>query len=171
MNLVIRPIKLEDAPYINEIRRMDGVRENIMGIISERIARSEDFIKGLNENAHVLVAELTEEGNKKVVGIIGLHVSPSVRARHSASLGIMIHKDYQGKGIGRALMSSILDLADNWLMLIRVDLEVFTDNERAINLYESFGFEMEGIRKYAIIKNGKYADDYLMARYHFPKGD
>jgi putative acetyltransferase len=62
-------------------------------------------------------------------------------------------------------MESILDLADNWLMLVRIELDVTEDNERAINLYRSFGFEIEGKKKYSIIKNGKYADLFMMARY------
>lgn len=168
MDINIRPIRIEDAPFINEIRRMDGVRENIMGIITERITRTENFINNLNDNDHVLVAEIEENGEKKTVGIIGLTVGRNPRVKHTGSIGIMIHRDYQGKGIGRALFNKIIDLADNWLMLVRLELGVFTDNERAINLYKSLGFEIEGIRKYAIIQNGKYADDYLMARYHLP---
>ena len=44
MNFIIRPVKIQDAPYINEIRRQDGVRENIMGITSERVTRTQSFI-------------------------------------------------------------------------------------------------------------------------------
>jgi len=77
----------------------------------------------------------------------------------------MVHKDYQGMGIGKALLKEVLDLADNWLKLVRVELSVFVDNERAINLYKSLGFQIEGTKKYAAIKNGEYADEYVMARY------
>ena len=76
-----------------------------------------------------------------------------------------IYTDYQGRGIGRALMESLLDIADNWLMLKRVELSVFTDNERAVRLYESLGFVVEGTKRYAAVKNGVHADEYLMARY------
>jgi putative acetyltransferase len=50
-------------------------------------------------------------------------------------------------------------------MLLRIELDVTVDNEKAINLYQSFGFEIEGTKKYAIIKNGKYADLLMKARY------
>lgn len=40
-------------------------------------------------------------------------------------------------------------------MLIRIELGVFIGNEKAINLYKSIGFEIEGKRKYAITRNGK----------------
>ena len=165
-DFIIRPVRLEDAVYINQLRRMDGVRENILGIISERATRSEDFIRGLSENDHVLVAEVEEEGEKKVVGMVGMNVSRSPRLRHSASIGIMVHADYQGKGIGTALLRKVTDLADNWLMLVRLELTVFVENERAMKLYKSLGFEIEGTKKYAAIRNGKYADEYLMARYN-----
>jgi putative acetyltransferase len=61
-------------------------------------------------------------------------------------------------------MTAILDLADGWLMLKRVELCVFTDNERAIALYRSMGFVVEGTKKYAAARGGTYADEYLMAR-------
>lgn len=165
-DFIIRPVRIEDAESINEIRRMDGVRENILGIISERVTRTEDFIRGLSENDHLLVAEVEEEGTKKVVGMIGMNVSRSSRLRHSASIGIMVHADYQGKGIGTALFKKVIDLADNWLMLTRLELTVFVENKRAVKLYESLGFQIEGTRKYGAIRNGKYADEYLMARYN-----
>jgi putative acetyltransferase len=166
LNFTIRSIKLEDAASINEMRRMDGVRENTLGIFSERVTRSEDFIKGLSENDHLLVAEVDENEVKKVVGLVGLHVNRNPRLRHSAVLGIMVHADYQGKGIGTALLKKVIDLADNWLMLVRLELTVFVENDRAVKLYQSLGFQIEGIKKYAAIRNGKYADEYLMARYN-----
>jgi putative acetyltransferase len=61
-------------------------------------------------------------------------------------------------------MRASVDLADNWLNLRRLELEVYTDNEAAIRLYERFGFEREGtLRQYAY-RNGRYVDSYLMAR-------
>ena len=165
LDLSIRSIRIGDAEAVNQMRRMDGVRENTLGLFSERVSRSEEFIKNLSENDHLLVAEVEENGCEKVVGTVGLNICKNPRMRHVAGLGIMVHADYQGKGVGKALLEKILDLADNWLMLVRVELTVFTDNERAVKLYQSFGFEIEGIEKYAGIRDGQYADEYLMARY------
>lgn len=166
MDFIIRPVKIEDAVFINEIRRQDGVRENIMGITSERVTRTQGFINGLTENDHMLVAEVEEDGVKRVVGVASLSVNKSNRVRHSGSIGLMVNRDYHRMGIGRALMKDLIDIADNWLMLIRIELGAFTDNEKAINLYKSLGFVIEGTKKYAIIRNGKYEDEYLMARYN-----
>lgn len=164
MDIKIRPIKIEDAEGINALRVMDGVRENILGITSERVEGSKNFISGLNNNAHMYVAEVIENEESKIIGTIGLHISENPRVRHCGGIGIMVHKDYQGMGVGKKLMSTIIDLSDNWLMLKRLELGVFTDNAIALSLYKSFGFEIEGTKKCAAIRNGKYEDEYIMGR-------
>lgn len=166
MDILIRPVRVEDSEDISEIRRMKGVMENILVIPSERLEGSIRFTESLGNDDHVFVAEVNEDGVKKVVGLSGLHLSKSARQRHSGSLGICIHTGYQNMGIGKKLLEEILDIADNWLMLVRVELGVYTDNEKAIGLYKSLGFEKEGIKKYSAIRNGKYVDEYMMARYN-----
>jgi len=159
--MVIRPIKTEDAADMNRMRTMHGVMENILGMASERVSDTEAFIRALSSNDHLLVAEV----NGIVVGCAGLNVSPILRMRHTGVFGIMVHADYQRQGVGKALMAAILDIADNWLKLKRVELCVFVENSAAIALYRTMGFVVEGTKKYAAVHNGLYADEYLMARY------
>lgn len=165
MEIIIRTVRTSDAHDLNEMRVQDGVRENTLGIVTETVMKSENFLKSIGDDAHMLVAEA--EG--RVVGIVSLHVMKNPRIRHSALLGINVRREYQGKGIGRKLMEKILDVADNWLMLIRVELGVLENNEKAMNLYKSLGFEIEGKKKYAVVRNGVYVDEYLMARYTIPQ--
>jgi putative acetyltransferase len=101
----------------------------------------------------------------RVVGQLGLHTFPHRPRRwHAGDLGMGVHDDWQGKGVGTALMRAGVELADRWLNLSRLELEVYTDNEPAIRLYERFGFEREGtMRRYAF-RDGVYVDAYLMAR-------
>ena len=76
----------------------------------------------------------------------------------------MVRDDWQGKGVGTALIQAVIDLADRWLNLTRIELTVFTDNEPAIALYRKFGFEIEGVlRKYAF-RDGEFVDAYAMAQ-------
>lgn len=165
MDFIIRPIQVGDGKGINELRRMPGVFENILGIPSERVKRNEDFIINMDSNQHSFVAVTkSESGGDIIIGLAGLTVNANHRTRHSGAMGIMIHKDYQNMGVGTALMEAIIDVADNWLMLVRVELTVFQDNERAIHLYEKFGFEKEGLKRLAGIRKGKYENEYLMAR-------
>lgn len=158
--MIIRAVRTSDAEDIYAMRTLQGVYENTLGIRSERLELTQKWLEGLIPNDHIFVAEI--EG--KVVGSIGLHICPNPRMRHSASIGLMVHIDYQGQGIGRALMEQVINVADNWLMLKRLELGVFAENERALGLYKRMGFEIEGTKKYAAIQNGKYIDEYIMAR-------
>jgi putative acetyltransferase len=98
-----------------------------------------------------------------VVGYAGLHVRDG-KQRHSAWLGIAIHDEFARRGVGRALMQALLDLADTWIGLVRVDLEASADNDRAIAMYRRFGFVDEGVKKKAFFVDGAYGDALLMAR-------
>lgn len=101
----------------------------------------------------------------EIVGQLGLHTFPNFpRRRHVGQLGMAIRDDWHGKGAGSALMQAALELADNWLNLSRVELEVFTDNEPAIALYKKFGFVVEGTHKMFAYRDGQFADVYAMAR-------
>lgn len=167
-DLIIRPIKIEDAPFMNEMRLLPGVQQDIYALTSERLESAETYIRNLTDNDHMFVAEISDQGQPRVIGAVSLHVDRRARAKHRANLGIMVHKDFQGKGVGHALMNKALELGDRWLKLVRIELEVFCDNTQAVKLYESMGFKIEGTGKYAAIKDGKYCDVYFMARYNPP---
>jgi L-phenylalanine/L-methionine N-acetyltransferase len=98
-----------------------------------------------------------------VVGSAGLHHYAG-RRRHAAGLGICVHDDFHGRGIGSALMAALVDAADNWLDLKRLELTVYVDNAPAIGLYKKFGFEMEGTRRADTFRDGRYVDSFEMAR-------
>lgn len=155
----IRPVRPEDAEALNELRRQPGVMEYTYGLPSERVADNHKYLEGLGPNDHVLVAEV--EG--RAVAVAGLHAQTGKR-RHLGVLGISVHDGFQNQGIGRAMMEALLDLADNYLDLRRVELEVFAGNARAQHLYESLGFEVEGRRREALFRRGEYVDAILMAR-------
>jgi putative acetyltransferase len=113
------------------------------------------------ESDFILVAE----ADGAIVGQAGLHrVAMSPRRAHAMSIGIAVRSDWHGKGVGRALMQDLLDLADTWLPVTRLELNVFTDNERAIRLYREFGFEIEGTHRAYALRDGRYVDSHAMAR-------
>lgn len=165
LEYIVRPVELRDAAGIHALRTMPGVFENILGYPSERVTSVEHYLAHLNDSAHNFSAVLLREnGGELVIGNIGLVVAKNPRQRHVGALGMMVHPDYQGRGVGMALMRAALDLADNWLQLTRLELEVYTDNTRAISLYQKVGFEIEGTKRAMAMRNGRYADAYTMAR-------
>ena len=161
--ITIRPVRIEDVEDINAIRRQPRVMDYTLGLPSERIPTNRAFVEALGRDDHLMVAEV--EG--RVVGMAGLHVATGKR-RHVASLGISVHDDFQGRGIGRLLMGSLLDIADNYLGLVRVELEVFADNARALALYESLGFQTEGCKRQDAFRRGQYLDVLVMGRIRAP---
>jgi putative acetyltransferase len=99
----------------------------------------------------------------RVVGQLGLQPGSGRRA-HVGYLGMMVHVDYQGQGVGSALVEAVINLAENWLNLSRIELTVFTDNAAGLALYQKYGFEIEGtLRDYAY-RDGHFVDTYMMAR-------
>jgi putative acetyltransferase len=61
-------------------------------------------------------------------------------------------------------MAAMIDLADNWLGLRRLELEVWADNAAAIHLYEKFGFVVEGTGRQFARRAGELVDAHFMAR-------
>lgn len=92
--------------------------------------------------------------------------STSPRRRHAGWLGITVGAAWQDRGVGSLLMAALLDWADNWAGLLRIELTVYTDNTRAIALYEKFGFLREGTHRAYALRGGRYVDVLAMARLH-----
>jgi L-phenylalanine/L-methionine N-acetyltransferase len=157
--IVIRAREPRDIEALNEIHNCPGVIAGTLQLPYRSLEWRKEWLAP-NANMHHLVAEI--EG--RVVGSLGLHLATSPRQRHMAGVGMTVHDDFQGQGVGAALLAAILDLADNWLGLRRVELHVYTDNAPAIHLYKKFGFEIEGTARHYAFRAGQYVDAYAMAR-------
>jgi putative acetyltransferase len=160
-DLIIRPVSLQDAAALWTIAREPGVIETTLALPGLRLEQRVKSLSELSEHDHYLVAEKATQ----VVGLGGLTVGTG-RLRHSGSLFVYVASAYQGQGIGTQLLRALLDLADQWLLLRRVELTVLTENEGAKRLYERLGFVVEGCRKMSVISQGELKDEWLMARYH-----
>ncbi len=114
------------------------------------------------EGFYSLVAEVEHE----IIGQLGLQTFPSrPRRRHVGQIGMAVRDDWQGQGVGTALLQAAVDLADKWLNLTRLELNVFIDNGPAIRLYEKFGFTIEGTLVQYAFRDGQLVDTYTMARF------
>ena len=114
------------------------------------------------DHLYSLVASVEND----LVGSLGLWLdSHSPRRRHVGGMGMAVHDHWQGQGVGTALLTAALELADNWLNLVRLELKVYTDNEPAIRLYQKVGFKIEGMLEKYAFREGRYVDAYSMARF------
>ena len=84
-------------------------------------------------------------------------------ARGECSLQIRIgEREAWGRGYGAEAVRLLLTYAFDELGLSLVRLEVFEDNERAINAYRKAGFREQGIRPRAAVIEGKPVDAIVM---------
>ncbi|EHR59484.1 ribosomal protein S18-alanine N-acetyltransferase [Saccharomonospora cyanea] len=97
---------------------------------------------------------------ERLVGYAGLAVVGAPGDWETGLHTIAVHPDHQGKGVGTALLRSLLAHADE--LCAPVVLEVRTDNDTAITLYERHGFERVGLRRRYYQPSG--ADAYTMVR-------
>lgn len=157
--LVIRAAEVDDAKAMNEVANLPGVRFGTLREPFQNIASTRKMIETMPAGDRRLVAEW----NGKIIGYIGLHRS-SGREHHMAEIGISVHDDYAGKGLGGKLLAAIIDTAENWLDIRRLQLMVNVDNHHAIKLYEKHGFKHEGTLRGLTFRNGTYVDGHIMAR-------
>jgi putative acetyltransferase len=115
-----------------------------------------------SEGTYRLVACLEQQ----LVRQLDIHTLPNQpRRRHAGQLGMSVRDEFQRKGVGTALLQAAVDLADNWLNLLRLELEVYSDHEPAVQLYKRFGFAIEGTLVRYAYRAGQYVDVYTMARF------
>jgi L-phenylalanine/L-methionine N-acetyltransferase len=158
-DFLIRAARPSDVEAITALVNLPGFRRGTLRLPYQSITETARRFSDANPNSQGLVAEL----NGEIVGEIGLMRQGGRRA-HVASIGMGVHDAYAGRGIGSALMAAVIDLADNWLNLRRLELTVFVDNEPALALYRKFGFAVEGTHTDFAFRDGRFVDAFAMAR-------
>ncbi|CAD5372205.1 Histone acetyltransferase HPA2 and related acetyltransferases [Rubrivivax sp. A210] len=164
--LTLRRATTRDAA---EFARMMGDPEVYPGLMQLPFSSDEQWHARLADNNTPSRADhlhLVAERGGVLVGSAGLHPMPQLRRRHAAMLGISVAREAQGQGVGKALMQALCDYADGWAQLLRIELTVFADNERAIALYRRFDFREEGLHRGYAMRHGVYTDVLSMARLH-----
>src|SRR5260221_4595954 len=157
--ITIRPLRLSDTDDVYEIMHMPNVLWSTSLLPSTTIDSWRKTVENWvsDEHVHAFVAEI----DGKVVGTINLKAGKAGES-HIGELILAVHELYQGQSIGKMLMITVIDLADNWLNLLRLELIVYIDNERAINLFKRFDFEIEGRKRCAAFRGGSYFLSYLI---------
>lgn len=160
MDVIIRRAEPKDVAAIKAIYEQPHAYSETLQLPYPSVAMWQERFESNGPNHYNLVAEC--EG--KVVGQLGLSTIDRPRLQHIAEFGMGVCATARKQGVGTKLLKAAIDLCDNWLQIKRIQLDVYTDNLAAINLYKKLGFTIEGEHKCYAYKNGTYVDIYSMAR-------
>jgi L-phenylalanine/L-methionine N-acetyltransferase len=156
--LVIRAREAEDYAAIADLVSLPGVR---WGTLRLPFASREETKAWIAQGAGGLHIVAVLDG--RLVGSASI-ITNKGRRSHVGMIGMIVHDDFCRRGIGTAMLAALIDAADNWLALRRLELTVYVDNAGAIALYEKSGFTIEGTRRQDAFRGGTYVDSYAMAR-------
>ncbi len=177
----IRPARREDAGLFKALTfSVIEAKKGSMQLVEEAPetdARALEIInqyetKGMAHGALLVAAPLGPDGaetGEELAGELSAKRIPLIRLRHNAYLGLGVAPNWQGVGVGRALMEAVIDWA-KWTRevdppgVLRLELCTISDNFRAIALYESLGFVLDGRRERKVRDpDGTFRDDLEMS--------
>lgn len=158
-SIVIRATRPVDSEQIAALACLPGYRFGTLRLPHQTPEATRKWIESRQPGD----VDLVVVHNETIIGNGGLNRFQGRRG-HAASLGMGIHDDWQGRGIGSRLLRELLTIADDWLDLRRIELTVYTDNASAIALYERHGFRVEGTHAAYAFRDGSYVAAHTMAR-------
>ena len=161
-SITIRAAEPEDYNAVQAIYAQPGAYFGTLQMPYPSAQLWRDRLSQPRPGAHMLVAC----ANDNPVGNIGLNPELNPRRRHSGHIGMGVHDDYVSRGIGQLLLDAVIEIADQWMNLSRLELTVYEDNDRAVRLYERNGFVREGLLQQYAFRAGKYVNALSMARLH-----
>jgi ribosomal protein S18 acetylase RimI-like enzyme len=100
----------------------------------------------------------------RVVGSLEISRDGAAASRHVAVVGMVIAPEWRDRGVGSALLAEAFRWA-RWAGVEKISLSVYPHNDRALKLYERFGFVREGRLTGHSKKSYGYDDEIVMGRW------
>lgn len=146
LKLGFRIANLDDAADIAEaISQQNTFRTLAGGVYEGFIAKSDEisYLEQGKKSGLSFPVACVDTMKNKVIALSDIQVMNNQVTRHTGHVGIMIHPQYQGMGIGTALLKEI-DLLAKRIHLESLVLSYFEINEAGKRLYEKSGYEYRG---------------------------
>lgn len=164
--MLIRQVESYDTGRLIELfNRLDSETEFMLLEPGERDSSvdKQAAIIGSFEGSDSRAMFVAESAGGELVGFVVGTGGAFSRNRHSLSCVIGVAQSCTGQGLGKRLMQGLEAWAKQ-KRFYRLELTVMTHNHRAIRLYESCGFDVEGRRRDALNIGGCYVDEFYMAK-------
>ncbi|GIW63570.1 MAG: N-acetyltransferase [Patescibacteria group bacterium] len=168
--VTIRYPRWQDLDKLLEYTNNLAQEDTYIALDNRAISRDEEIeylsstFKAIEQgNKVLLIAEL----NNKIISVADIkRKSNFAKEKHIGILGISVSKDYRGLGLGKVMLSSVIKEASNVISGLKmIVLEVFSENEVAVNLYKRFGFVEFGRLKKGLYYKDSYIDCIKMVYY------
>ncbi len=161
----IRALTKADAiPYRNLRLRALKEHPEAFGASYEESAKMPiaHFAERIDESADRFVLGAFHSDGQ-MIGMVGFHRNHSSKTRHKADVwGMYVAREHQSAGIGRRLLTELIERARMLPELEQIRLSVVTSNIRAALLYASIGFQAYGLERRALKAADQYFDEMLM---------
>ncbi|WP_449539418.1 N-acetyltransferase family protein [Ferdinandcohnia sp. Marseille-Q9671] len=167
MEVKIRHVTKEDAAHLLEHTKK-VINESTFLLTSPdeftlTVDQEEEWIENHSNQGNLLIVA---EIDGRIIGNLNFQTKKHKRLSHIGYFGISIQEEYCNRGIGRSLLTYLLQWAKLEPGLEKVCLEVFSHNDRAIHLYKKLGFQEEGRKvKFVKLSESEYADEILMYKF------
>ncbi|MDQ0483767.1 GNAT family N-acetyltransferase [Guptibacillus hwajinpoensis] len=162
----IRRLTADDAEAYYELR-LEALKKNPEAYAAsyEEAIQKDDPIEQTARNMKSGFTFGAFEG-KDLVGVVTLVRGSGMKVRHKADLfAVYVTPEQRGKGVGRDLLSHVLEFARSLDGLLKLSVSVVTTNERAKALYKSFGFKTILIEEKALYVKGTFLDEEHMVQF------
>ena len=165
MGIEIRELSVADREDLWRLRLESLVSEpRAFGESAEehREMPLEKFAKRLDRSSeHSFV--LGAFDGSRLVGMAGFYRNRNLKERHKGGIwGVFVQPAYRGKGLGRALVSGILDRVRQIPGLTQIQLCVAATQKAARTSYEKLGFREFGVEPRSLLVDGEYIDETHM---------
>ncbi|PAD33951.1 GNAT family N-acetyltransferase [Terribacillus saccharophilus] len=165
--LIIREAELKDAEALARLRmKTDGETEYMDREEGEGYLSPKDFEELImTDQKELKNLCLVACDQQEVIGYCRCEGNKLKRLSHQVTFGIVIMKDYWGYGLGKQMLEMIIAWSEEQ-KIHKINLSVSASNIRAIRLYETYNFQIEGcLKDDKRLRGGEYHDTLLMARF------
>lgn len=163
MNMKIRPIKVEDIPFVFDLYQEPSVhRQAVLSGDELSYEQIEAWVRNWlisGEHLHFVVED--EQGMP-----VALSQLYSInRLQRTCEVGVLLLPHVQGKGIGQWIHEHQMQVARDVLGIQELTTQIAAYNTHSIHVVrDKWGFEQEGVRRRAVYRDDEFHDVLLLRK-------
>jgi [ribosomal protein S5]-alanine N-acetyltransferase len=166
MSVILRRWKIEDAEELTKLANNISIWSNVRDYFPHpyTLKDAKEWL-ALNIGA-TTVLNFVIEVDGAFAGSIGMVPQQDIH-RCNMEIGYWLGEPFWGKGYASKAVGLICDLIRNdYPHINRIYAEVFETNKASMRVLEKNGFELECVRRKAVIKNGVLLNDWVWVKFY-----